>query len=74
MRAGAPRDRFAFVTHNKTDFSLAGGDEKLPHSLANSAALLRFPEAHADWVRPGIMLYGCSPFADKIAPDIKKLL
>ena len=31
-------------------------------SLANSAALLRFPEARGDWVRPGIMLYGCSPF------------
>jgi len=34
----------------------------LPQSLANSAALLRFPESHADWVRPGIMLYGASPF------------
>lgn len=33
-------------------------------TLANSAALLRYPETHADWVRPGIMLYGCSPFAD----------
>ncbi len=32
-------------------------------SLANSAALLRYPETHADWVRPGIMLYGASPFA-----------
>jgi alanine racemase len=30
-------------------------------SLANSAALLRHPEAHADWVRPGIALYGSSP-------------
>jgi alanine racemase len=38
-----------------------------PRSLANSAALLRFPEARGDWVRPGIMLYGCSPFADKSA-------
>jgi len=38
-----------------------------PRSLANSAALLRFPETHADWVRPGIMLYGCSPFADESA-------
>ena len=38
-----------------------------PRSLANSAALLRFPETHADWVRPGIMLYGCSPFADRPA-------
>jgi alanine racemase len=38
-----------------------------PRSLANSAALLRFPEAHGDWVRPGIMLYGCSPFTDRPA-------
>lgn len=35
-----------------------------PRSLANSAALIRFPETRADWVRPGIMLYGCSPFSD----------
>ena len=33
-------------------------------SLANSAAILRYPQTHADWVRPGIMLYGCTPFAD----------
>lgn len=32
-----------------------------PVSLANSATILRHPEAHADWVRPGIMLYGASP-------------
>ena len=42
-----------------------------PRSLANSAALLRFPdETRADWVRPGIMLYGCSPFLFKTAEDI----
>jgi alanine racemase len=39
-------------------------------SLANSAALVRFPEARGDWVRPGIMLYGCSPFADQSAEAI----
>ena len=33
-----------------------------PRSLANSATLLRFPHALGDWVRPGIMLYGCSPY------------
>ena len=33
-----------------------------PLSLANSATLLRFPEGLGDWVRPGIMLYGGSPF------------
>lgn len=36
----------------------------LPWSTANSAALLRFPEAHGDWVRPGIMLYGGSPMPE----------
>lgn len=41
-----------------------------PRSLANSAALLRFPQAHGDWVRPGIMLYGCSPFADRSAESL----
>lgn len=39
-------------------------------SLANSAALLRFPEARGDWVRPGIMLYGASPLEDRTAPQI----
>jgi alanine racemase len=36
---------------------------RVPRSLANSAALLRYPETHGDWVRPGLMLYGASPFA-----------
>jgi alanine racemase len=39
-------------------------------SLANSAALIRFAEARGDWVRPGIMLYGCSPFADETAAQL----
>ncbi|MEX0624171.1 alanine racemase [Saccharospirillum sp.] len=29
--------------------------------LANSAGVMAWPESHADWVRPGIMLYGASP-------------
>jgi alanine racemase len=32
-------------------------------SVANSAAVLAWPVAHNDWVRPGLMLYGVSPFA-----------
>jgi len=36
---------------------------RVARSLANSAALLRYPEPHGDWVRPGIMLYGASPTA-----------
>jgi alanine racemase len=47
------------------------GLAKAPHSLANSAALIRFPEARGDWARPGIMLYGCSPFADQSAAQLE---
>jgi alanine racemase len=42
----------------------------LPLSLANSAALLRYPEVAKEWVRPGIMLYGASPFADVSAASL----
>ena len=49
----------------KSVVSQAGIAAQLPLSLANSAAILRYPETHADWVRPGIMLYGCTPFADE---------
>lgn len=30
-------------------------------SAANSAAVLRYPESHLDWTRPGLMLYGVTP-------------
>jgi alanine racemase len=48
-------------------FEAATAGVGLPKSLANSAALLRYAESHEDWVRPGIMLYGCSPFPDESA-------
>lgn len=41
------------------------GGLALPFCLANSAALLRFPESCGDWARPGIMLYGASPFPQR---------
>lgn len=40
-----------------------------PRSLANSGGILAWPTAHADWVRPGIMLYGASPFRDRQGSD-----
>ncbi|MBA2491710.1 MAG: alanine racemase [Gammaproteobacteria bacterium] len=36
-------------------------------SVANSAGILAWPGSHGDWVRPGIMLYGASPFVDDTA-------
>jgi alanine racemase len=38
------------------------GLSQAPRSMANSAALVRFPETRIGWVRPGILLYGGSPF------------
>ncbi|KAA5932911.1 catabolic alanine racemase DadX [Pantoea sp. Bo_2] len=35
-----------------------------PRSLSNSACTLWHPDAHFDWVRPGIILYGASPSGD----------
>ncbi|MDX1536767.1 alanine racemase [Arsukibacterium sp.] len=34
-------------------------------SLANSAAIICLPQSHCDWVRPGLMLHGISPFANQ---------
>jgi len=38
-------------------------------SLANSAAVLGWPRTHCDCVRPGLMLYGASPFTDTVAAE-----
>jgi alanine racemase len=39
----------------------------LATSIGNSAAILGTACAHGDWIRPGIALYGVSPFADTSA-------
>ncbi|WP_320826974.1 alanine racemase [Reinekea sp.] len=39
-------------------------------SIANSAAVIAWPDTHHDWVRPGIMLYGSSPFAERDGVDL----
>lgn len=39
-------------------------------SLCNSAGIIRFADQHHDWVRPGILLYGSSPFNDICAESL----
>jgi alanine racemase len=39
-------------------------------SISNSAAILAHPETHGDWVRPGLALYGVSPFTDRIGAEL----
>jgi alanine racemase len=50
-------------------FAAATGSFAGERSLENSAAMLSFPEAQGDWVRPGLLLYGVSPFAGSIGAD-----
>jgi alanine racemase len=51
--------RFAAATH-----SLPG-----ERSIANSAGMLSFSGAQADWVRPGLLLYGVSPITGTVGAD-----
>ncbi|MEQ2024310.1 alanine racemase [Xenorhabdus szentirmaii] len=48
-------------------------DKSGEKSIAASGGILLWPQAHLDWVRPGIMMYGASPIADKTAADFKLL-
>ena len=47
---------------------------KLPYKhIANSAALMRFPQALFNMVRPGIIIYGLSPFSfGQVPADLKR--
>jgi len=55
-------------------FNQVCADTSLPTSLGNSPALLGWPQTQNDWSRPGLMLYGASPFvgahsvADRLRP------
>jgi len=63
-------DRQDSTTEQQTQVSLAlARSLNIEASLANSAGILGWPQTHADWVRPGIMLYGVSPFTESVAKE-----
>lgn len=66
----ADADGPAGVADALARFEALRGDRDLPVCLANSAALIRYPETRGDWARPGIMLYGSSPFPEITAADL----
>ncbi|MEO7916481.1 MAG: alanine racemase [Dokdonella sp.] len=58
------------LTHRQTDvFERAGSGLGGEQSLANSAGVIGWPEAHGDWVRVGGALYGISLVAGKPGAD-----
>jgi alanine racemase len=63
-------DRQDEMTPQQLDrFDSATADLGLQTSIANSAGILAWPDTHRDWVRPGIMLYGVSPFVSSSAAE-----
>jgi alanine racemase len=51
-------------------FRALSGPLRLERSIAHSAGIIAWPDAHGEWVRPGLMLYGASPFEDRSAADL----
>jgi alanine racemase len=60
--ASADDRRDAKTLQQLQAFSAATAGLPGARSIANSAGVLAWPAARADWVRPGLMLYGVSPF------------
>lgn len=67
--AKADERDLAFTTSQLETFMQQA--ENLPgeRSIANSAGTLAFPETHADWVRPGVSLFGVSPLEYSSGPS-----
>jgi alanine racemase len=59
----------ASVDEQLSRFEAETADWAGERSLANSAALLSRRDTLAEWVRPGLMLYGISPFAGENGVD-----
>lgn len=59
----------SYTAHQLDVFGRACAGAPGPRSIANSAGLLGFPASHGDCVRPGIMLYGSSPFVGRTGPE-----
>lgn len=59
----------AFTAEQLECFARATQGLPGPRSIANSAAIMAWPEARAQWMRPGIMLYGANPMSRGAAGD-----
>lgn len=51
-------------------FSALTRELNVERSVGNSAGLIAWPDARVEWVRPGLMLYGMSPFAHQVGSDL----
>lgn len=63
-------DKASPLTQQQLDCLASVTDPSECRSIAASAGILAWPESHLDWVRPGIIMYGISPFDDKTGTDL----
>jgi alanine racemase len=68
--ANADDRRDGMTAQQLRTFGAATGGLGGARSVANSAALLAWPETRGAWVRPGLMLYGVSPFPSGTGADL----
>lgn len=59
----------AFTARQLQIFDELTGGLPGERSISNSAGTLAFPDAHRDWVRPGLVLYGVSPMEEGDGPS-----
>lgn len=69
--AKADESNDSMTNHQIQLFNELVGSHQGARSLANSAGIIAWPQSHADWVRPGLMLYGASPLNNRSASDLK---
>lgn len=68
--ARADEPAHPFTEQQRAEFLRLSESWDLPRSLANSAAVFSARRYHFDWVRPGLALYGISPFAQGLAGEL----
>jgi alanine racemase len=68
--AAADESDGALTREQLARFDAVAGARGRARSLANSAAVFAYPESHAEWVRPGVALYGVSPFTGRLGTDL----
>lgn len=68
--ASADDETSAFTTKQIKLFNDTVSYYEGERSIANSAGILAWQNAISDWVRPGIMLYGISPFPDSTGLEL----
>lgn len=62
-----------FTRRQLSVFNRVAESLNCPRSIANSAAVQRYPESHLEWVRPGIMLYGACATSEMV-PGLKPVM